>query len=202
MASGRQTDERRSEASSHGGSRRGRSAARGSREGCARTTWAGRSRSPSPARAEALRDLGSAQRKPFAAKIRPSPTTTPAAMPARRSDRLANPAHSTYTMHDSFENQARVWTMWTILIALSSGASEGPACRSSRGGWAHCCTGHPTRDHRVPRSCPSPDDAVPKVLNDVALHGRPKRRGLDERDQLVIPDSRCWPILPKCRSDY
>jgi len=51
----------------------------------------------------------SGQRKRFPAKIRISAATTAAAMPARRSDRLAKPAYSAYAMHASMQNLASVW---------------------------------------------------------------------------------------------
>jgi len=43
--------------------------------------------------------------------------TTPAAIAARRSDRLVNPAQRTYAMQDSIENQMRVWISLTAVSA-------------------------------------------------------------------------------------
>jgi hypothetical protein len=41
----------------------------------------------------------------------------PAAIAARRSDRLLKPAQSTYTMQHSIENQTRVWISLTAVSA-------------------------------------------------------------------------------------
>jgi len=69
----------------------------------------------------------SGQRQPFPAKIRLSAATTPAAMPTRRSDRLAKPAYRTYIMHASMENQTAVWMTMIARRAASEPSAGGLA---------------------------------------------------------------------------
>src|SRR5713101_4789492 len=108
----------------------------------------------------------SGHRNPLAAKTRLSPATTAPAIAARRSVRLVSPAYSTYTMHDSMENQANVCTaLITRSVRLAPVPVPVPVPGSSSAGeFRH---GHLGLRRRTGRSC-----RVASILSSF-LPGRP-----------------------------